>query len=65
MAETSLRGMPTDHIKLLNDFVNVKEAREYSKFMKINKFVLSYTEADGYSIELDEIPTSQLPQAEA
>ncbi|WAW11676.1 hypothetical protein nACB1_040 [Acinetobacter phage nACB1] len=63
MTDTVQRGMPVDHIKLLNDFVNVKEAREFNKNVSISEFVLSYSDIDGYNIKLVEVPKDEVTVA--
>lgn len=61
MAEVAApQGISLDHMKLLTNFANTIEARQYEKHVTVTKMVLSFSEATGFSIELEETP-NELP----
>lgn len=53
MAVTN-KGLTKTEMKLLNDFSNTVNAREYSENVKIKKLTLTYDELTGFSVELVE-----------
>lgn len=56
MAETALKGLTMSEMKLLSDFSNVVQAREYNSQVDVQKLVLSYDATVGFTIELVEKP---------
>lgn len=56
----STKGLSIDEMKLLSDFSNTVSARELNKGVKIQSLTLSYTDTDGFTINLVETknPTS-------
>jgi hypothetical protein len=70
MADTApetAKGLSLDQMKLLSDFSNVVQSRQFNKQVKISKLVLSYDEVDGFTIDLVEtkVPTQVSPTATA
>ena len=59
MAETALKGLSLTEMKLLSDFSNVVQAREYNNQVDIQKLVLSYDVSAGFTIELVEKPKQE------
>ena len=57
MATTS-KGLSLAEMKLLSDFSNVVQAREYNNQVDVQKLVLSYDVVEGFTIELVEKPKS-------
>lgn len=60
MTDTS-KGLTVDEMKLLSDFSNVVTSREFTKGVKIEKLILSYTETDGFTIDLVERKNATSP----
>lgn len=58
MATTASKGLSKAEMKLLNDFANTANAREFTEGVKIQKLSLSYDIASGFSIELVETRNS-------
>lgn len=60
MADTTtpatVKGISMDQMKLLNDFSNSIQSRQYKNQVTVKKLVLSFTVEDGLSIELEEEP---------
>ena len=58
MATTTetVKGLSKVEMKLLNDFTNTDNAREFSAGVNISKLNLSYSEDGGFTIELVETP---------
>ena len=54
------KGLNKVEMKLLNDFVNTVNAREFSANVTIQKLTLAYTEEDGFVIDLVETPNPEL-----
>ena len=53
MTETvSAVGLSKVEMKLLNDFANIINAREYSEQVTIKRLHLNYDEATGFKIDL-------------
>lgn len=52
------RGISLDHMKLLTNFANTIEARQYEKQVTVTKMVLSFDTVNGFSIELEETPNT-------
>lgn len=50
------RGISLDHMKLLTNFANTIEARQYEKNVTVTKMVLSFDTVNGFSVELEETP---------
>lgn len=53
---TTVKGIPMDQMKLLNDFSNTIQSRQYKNQVTVKKMILSFTLEDGLSIELEEEP---------
>lgn len=56
---TALKGLSLAEMKLLSDFSNVVQAREYNNQVDIQKLVLSYDVVEGFTIELVEKPKQE------
>ena len=65
MATVASKGLSMAEMRLLADFGNVIQAREYNSKVDIQKLVLTYDVAAGFTIELVETPkqvsTPQVP----
>ena len=59
------KGLSMSEMRLLSDFGNVIQAREYNSKVDIQKLVLTYDVTGGFTIELVETPkqvsTEQVP----
>lgn len=66
MATTTdtVKGLSKVEMKLLNDFTNTVNAREFSAGVNISKLNLSYSEDGGFTIELVETPVPVPPATE-
>lgn len=69
MTETvSAVGLSKVEMKLLNDFANIINAREYSEQVTIKRLHLNYDEATGFKIDLQEasniVPIEEVSPAE-
>ncbi|AGY48124.1 hypothetical protein Presley_57 [Acinetobacter phage Presley] len=53
---TTVKGIPMDQMKLLNDFSNTIQSRQYKNQVAVKKLVLSFTAEEGLSIEIEEEP---------
>ena len=64
---TTSKGLSMSEMRLLADFGNVIQAREYNSKVDIQKLVLTYDVTGGFNIELVETPkqvsTPQVPTA--
>lgn len=56
MATATPKGLSMTEMRLLADFGNVIQAREYNSKVDIQKLVLTYDVTDGFAIELVETP---------
>ena len=65
MATATPKGLSMAEMRLLADFGNVIQAREYNSKVDIQKLVLTYDVTGGFNIELVEtpkqVPTPQTP----
>ena len=65
MATVAPKGLSMSEMRLLADFGNVIQAREYNSKVDIQKLVLTYDVTGGFTIELVETPkqvsTPQVP----
>ena len=65
MATATPKGLSMAEMRLLADFGNVIQAREYNSKVDIQKLVLTYDVTGGFTIELVETPkqgtTVQVP----
>lgn len=65
MATATPKGLSMAEMRLLADFSNVIQAREYNSKVDIQKLVLTYDVTGGFDIELVEtskqVPTPQTP----
>ena len=65
MATTTPKGLSIAEMRLLADFGNVIQAREYNSKVDIQKLVLTYDVTGGFTIELVEtskqVSTPQVP----
>ena len=65
MATVTPKGLSMAEMRLLADFGNVIQAREYNSKVDIQKLVLTYDVTEGFTIELVETPkqvsTPQVP----
>ena len=65
MATVASKGLSMAEMRLLADFGNVIQAREYNSKVDIQKLVLTYDVTGGFTIELVETPkqvsTPQVP----
>ena len=59
MATTTPKGISMAEMRLLADFGNVIQAREYNSKVDIQKLVLTYDVTNGFTIELVETPKKQ------
>ena len=59
MATVTPKGLSMAEMRLLSDFGNVIQAREYNSKVDIQKLVLTYDVTGGFSIELVETPKKQ------
>lgn len=50
------KGLTMDEMELLSNFSTTIKARQINAGVTVKKLVLSFTEVDGFSIELDEVP---------
>lgn len=60
MATATPKGLSMAEMRLLADFGNVIQAREYNSKVDIQKLVLTYDVTGGFAIELVETP-KQVP----
>ena len=56
MATVAPKGLSMSEMRLLADFGNVIQAREYNSKVDIQKLVLTYDATNGFTIELVETP---------
>ena len=56
MATATPKGLSMAEMRLLADFGNVIQAREYNSKVDIQKLVLTYDVTGGFTIELVETP---------
>ena len=56
MATATPKGLSMAEMRLLADFGNVIQAREYNSKVDIKKLVLTYDVTGGFTIELVETP---------
>ncbi len=56
MATPTPKGLSMSEMRLLADFGNVIQAREYNSKVGIQKLVLTYDVTGGFTIELVETP---------
>lgn len=56
MATATPKGLSMTEMRLLADFGNVIQAREYNSKIDIQKLVLTYDVTGGFAIELVETP---------
>ncbi len=56
MATATPHGLSMAQMRLLTDFGNVIQAREYNSKVDIQKLVLTYDVTGGFTIELVETP---------
>ena len=65
MATTTPKGLSMAEMRLLADFGNVIQAREYNSKVDIQKLVLTYDVTGGFTVELVEttkqVSTTQVP----
>ena len=65
MATATPKGLSMTEMRLLAEFSNVIQAREYNSKVDIQKLVLTYDVTGGFTIELVETPkqvsTTQTP----
>ena len=59
MATATPKGLSMTEMRLLADFGNVIQAREYNSKVDIQKLVLTYDVTGGFNIELVETPKKQ------
>lgn len=59
MATATPKGLSMAEMRLLADFGNVIQAREYNSKVDIQKLVLTYDVTNGFAIELVETPKKQ------
>ena len=59
MATATPKGLSMAEMRLLSDFGNVIQAREYNSKADIQKLVLTYDVTNGFTIELVETPKKQ------
>ena len=59
MATATPKGLSMAEMRLLADFGNVIQAREYNSKVDIQKLVLTYDVTGGFNIELVETPKKQ------
>ena len=59
MATATPKGLSMAEMRLLADFGNVIQAREYNSKVDIQKLVLTYDVTGGLTIELAEVPKDQ------
>lgn len=56
MATATPKGLSMSEMRLLADFGNVIQAREYNSKVDIQKLVLTYDVTGGFAVELVETP---------
>ena len=56
MATAAPKGLSMAEMRLLADFGNVIQAREYNSKVDIQKLVLTYDVTGGFTVELVETP---------
>ena len=59
MATAAPKGLSMAEMRLLADFGNVIQAREYNSKVDIQKLVLTYDVTGGFTIELVETPKQE------
>lgn len=59
MATAAPKGLSMSEMRLLADFGNVIQAREYNNKVDIQKLVLTYDVTGGFTIELVETPKQE------
>ena len=59
MATAAPKGLSMSEMRLLADFGNVLQAREYNSKVDIQKLVLTYDVTSGFTIELVETPKQE------
>ena len=55
-ATTTVKGLSMSEMRLLSDFSNMIQARQYNSNMTLEKVVLSYDVVNGFTIDLVETP---------
>lgn len=53
-ATTTVKGLSMSEMRLLSDFSNMIQARQYNSNVTLEKVVLSYDVVNGFSIDLVE-----------
>ena len=65
MATATPKGLSMSEMRLLADFSNMLQARQYNSNVTLEKVVLSYDVVNGFAIDLVETPkqvsTPQVP----
>ena len=59
MATVAPKGLSMAEMRLLADFGNVIQARQYNSKVDIQKLVLTYDAANGFTVELVETPKQE------
>lgn len=59
MATAAPKGLSMSEMRLLADFGNVIQARQYNSKVDIQKLVLTYDVTGGFTIELVETPKQE------
>ena len=59
MATVAPKGLSMSEMRLLADFGNVIQAREYNSKVDIQKLVLTYDTTNGFTVELVETPKQE------
>ena len=59
MATAAPKGLSMSEMRLLADFGNVIQAREYNSKVDIQKLVLTYDVTNGFTVELVEKPKQE------
>lgn len=55
-ATTTVKGLSMSEMRLLSDFSNMIQARQYNSSTTLEKVVLSYDAVNGFTIDLVETP---------
>ena len=56
MATAAPKGLSMSEMRLLADFSNMIQARQYNSNVTLEKVVLSYDAVNGFTVELVETP---------
>ena len=59
MATAAPKGLSMSEMRLLADFGNVIQARQYNSKVDIQKLVLTYDVTGGFTVELVETPKQE------